>query len=264
MNEFERKKKTVEYFALDLSREELQRTFAEIPSKGYKYVRCRGLHGTYDDALVWLTKPENRRNPTCILSMGSSIGNFTRPEAARFLNQFSKMLGPSDSMLIGIDSCKDPEKVYKAYNDSQGVTKDFYMIGLSHANSILGFDVFKKEDWDVIGVYDEEAGCHMAYYVPNKDITFNGVVLKKGEKIVFEQAFKYGPKDCEDLFQHAGVTPIAQFGNSTGEYCKFLFFIVINLAASKPLYISALGATLVEFIIWGIRRIYQLASLACH
>ncbi|PGH34245.1 hypothetical protein GX50_02922 [[Emmonsia] crescens] len=218
LNEFERKKKTVEYFALDLSREELQRTFAEIPSKGYKYVRCRGLHGTYDDALVWLTKPENRRNPTCILSMGSSIGNFTRPEAARFLNQFSKMLGPSDSMLIGIDSCKDPEKVYKAYNDSQGVTKDFYMIGLSHANSILGFDVFKKEDWDVIGVYDEEAGCHMAYYVPNKDITFNGVVLKKGEKIVFEQAFKYGPKDCEDLFQHAGVTPIAQFGNSTGEY----------------------------------------------
>ncbi|OJD13872.1 hypothetical protein AJ78_05719 [Emergomyces pasteurianus Ep9510] len=218
LNEFEKRGKHVDYFALDLSLEELHRTFAAIPSKGYKYVRCCGLHGTYDDALVWLTKPENRRNPTCILSMGSSIGNFTRPEAARFLNQFSRILGPSDSMLIGIDSCQDPEKVYKAYNDSQGVTKDFYMIGLSHGNSILGFDAFKKEDWDVTGFYDKQAGCHRAYYVPNKDVTFDGVVLKKGEKILFETAYKYGPKDCQDLFQHGGVKPIAQFGNSSGEY----------------------------------------------
>ncbi|EGE82230.2 hypothetical protein BDDG_05173 [Blastomyces dermatitidis ATCC 18188] len=218
LDEFERKQKAVEYFALDLSREELHRTFAEIPQGGYKYVRCRGLHGTYDDALIWLTRPENRRNPTCILSMGSSIGNFTRPEAAQFLNRFSKMLGPSDSMLIGIDSCQDPERVYKAYNDSQGVTRDFYMTGLSHANSILGFEAFKKEDWGVAGHYDVVTGAHMAYYVPNKDVTFDGVVLEKGEKIFFEQAFKYGPKDCKDLFQHAGLTPIAQFGNNTGEY----------------------------------------------
>ncbi|ODH33792.1 hypothetical protein ACO22_03274 [Paracoccidioides brasiliensis] len=218
LNEFERKKKPVKYFALDLSLEELQRTFAAIPSRGYKYVKCRGLHGTYDDALIWLTKPENRQCPTCILSMGSSIGNFTRPEAAQFLKRFSELLGPSDSMLIGIDSCKDPEKVFKAYNDSQGVTKDFYKIGLSYANSVLGFQAFRKEDWEVTGLYDKSDGCHRAYYVPKKDITFKGVVLKKGEKILFERAFKYGPEDCEELFNQALLTPVAQFGNSTGEY----------------------------------------------
>ncbi|PGH18465.1 hypothetical protein AJ79_00535 [Helicocarpus griseus UAMH5409] len=218
LNEFERKQKAVEYFALDLSLEELHRTFAAIPSKGYKYVGCRGLHGTYDDALAWLAKPENRQKPTCIMSMGSSIGNFTRLEAAEFLNGFSKILGPSDSMLIGIDSCKNPEKVFKAYNDSQGVTKDFYMLGLSHANSVLGFEAFKDGDWDVAGIYDEVAGCHKAYYIPQRDVVFGGVVLRKGEKIFFEQAFKYGPKECDELFHRARVTPIAKFGNSTSEY----------------------------------------------
>jgi EasF-like predicted methyltransferase len=220
LNEFERAKKSVEYLALDVSLDELQRTFSKIPLKGYTYVKCRGLHGTYDDALAWLLKPENRHNPTCILSMGSSIGNFTRREAADFLRGFSKVLGPSDSMLIGLDSCKDPDKVFKAYNDSKGITRKFYLNGLSHANSILGFEAFKPEDWDVIGMYNEASGCHEAYYSPQKDISLDGLLLKKGEKILFEQAFKYGSEEFETLWHGADLIPTSSFGNTLGDYCK--------------------------------------------
>ncbi|KAL1952942.1 hypothetical protein VTO42DRAFT_3926 [Malbranchea cinnamomea] len=221
LDEFDRAKKRVDYLALDLSLEELNRTFAEIPS--YEYVTCRGLWGTYDDALAWLRTPANRQKPTVIMSMGSSLGNFTRDEAATFLGEFTKTLLSSDCMLIGLDSCKDPDKVSKAYNDSKGVTRQFYLNGLNHANLVLGRDYFKADEWDVVGNYDESDGCHRAYFVPLKDVTVNGFVLKKGTKIFFEQAFKYGKHECEELWEKAGLIERANFGNSTGDY--YLHFL---------------------------------------
>src|SRR5437870_2565080 len=38
--------KNVDYYALDLSEQELRRTLAQLPQ--YKSVRCHGLLGTYD------------------------------------------------------------------------------------------------------------------------------------------------------------------------------------------------------------------------
>ncbi|KAI1914528.1 hypothetical protein LOZ61_002196 [Ophidiomyces ophidiicola] len=227
LNEFERKKKSVEYLALDVSLEELQRTFAEIPSKSYKYVKCGGLLGTYDDALTWLRQSENRRKPTWIMSLGSSIGNFSRSEAAHFLSGFAKTLGPEDSLLIGLDSCKNPQKVFRAYNDRKNVTREFYLNGLANANSILGSEAFKRDEWDVIGVYHEEDGCHKAYYTPTKNVVINGLPLEKGERIFFEQAFKYDRQEYDSLWEQSGVTPTARFNGSAGNYN-------IHLLSSSP------------------------------
>ncbi|KAK2736391.1 hypothetical protein FQN57_000768 [Myotisia sp. PD_48] len=216
LNELERIKKPVEYFALDLSLEELRRTFAELPSKDYKHVKCGGLWGTYDNGLDWLNKPENRHKPTWILSMGSSIGNFSPSDVVQFLNGFAKTLGPLDSIVIGLDSCKDPKKVFRAYNDSEGVTRQFYLNGLSNANSVLGFEAFKLNEWDVLGEFKRTEGCHKAYYVPKKDVNFQGITIKQGERIFFEQAFKYTKDEYEKVWQKAGLAPVARFGD---QYC---------------------------------------------
>lgn len=64
--------KQVEYYALDLSRTELERTLSQLPA--YRHVRCRGLWGTYDDGREWLREPANVSRRKCILSLGSSIG----------------------------------------------------------------------------------------------------------------------------------------------------------------------------------------------
>jgi EasF-like predicted methyltransferase len=106
--------KKIDYYALDLSREELERTLAQLPA--FKHVRCHGLLGTYDDGREWLRRPSISKRPKCIASLGSSIGNFQRKEAAAFLKGFADVLQPSDRLLIGIDSCTDPAKVYHAYN----------------------------------------------------------------------------------------------------------------------------------------------------
>jgi L-histidine Nalpha-methyltransferase / hercynylcysteine S-oxide synthase len=67
---FEASEKPIDYYALDLSRDELDRTLAQVP--GFRHVACHGLLGTYDDGKEWITQLGDR--PKCIISMGSSIG----------------------------------------------------------------------------------------------------------------------------------------------------------------------------------------------
>lgn len=67
---FEDAGKDIDYYALDLSLRELERTLAELPE--YKHVSCHGLWGTYDDGKEWLKGIEGK--PKAILHMGSSIG----------------------------------------------------------------------------------------------------------------------------------------------------------------------------------------------
>lgn len=218
LRECERTQKRVDYYALDLSLTELQRTFSEISPESFKYVGFHGLHGTYDDAQDWLKNPENRTRPTVVLSMGSSIGNFNRSEAASFLGGFSKLLGPSDFLLIGLDACKDPEKVYSAYNDSQGVTRAFYENGLRHANTILGFEAFRPGDWEVVTGFDAENGCHQAFYSPKVDVMIKDITIRKGEKLKFEEAYKYSQHERDELCRSAGLIPQMEFGNSEDNY----------------------------------------------
>jgi uncharacterized SAM-dependent methyltransferase len=81
---------------------------------GYRHIKCFGLHGTYDDALEWLKSPEVEAKPKTILWLGSSLGNFKRHEVPPFLSGFGDALQIDDTMLIGIDSCKDPEVYYSS------------------------------------------------------------------------------------------------------------------------------------------------------
>ncbi|KAL8882768.1 MAG: hypothetical protein Q9192_007523, partial [Flavoplaca navasiana] len=183
-------KKHVNYYALDLSKPELERTLSAVPVE-YKYVKCHGLLGTYDDALEWLKRPELQQRHKWILTLGSSIGNFGRQEAANFLESFANTLGSNDRMLVGLDACQDKQKVFSAYNDRHGKTHDFVRNGLVHANRLLGKAVFKLEDWKVIGEFDEPAGRHQAFYTPIKDLVIDGVYIKAGEKIRVEESHKY-------------------------------------------------------------------------
>ena len=218
-------KKNVNYYALDLMRSELERTLAAVPKGTFKHVQCFGLHGTYDDGLEWLQQPENADRPKVVLSLGSSIGNFTRDEAVGFVKQFADILSPADSLLIGVDACQEPEKVYRAYNDSEGVTNQFTLNGLNHANKLLGHTAFDLSEWDAIGHYDEQDGRHQAYVSPKKDMKLSlsenvHVSVHAGEKIRIEESYKYSPAQAQDLWQASNVIEGASWTNHAGSYSK--------------------------------------------
>lgn len=224
-------KKKVQYYALDLSEPELQRTLSALPTY-WEYVECHGLLGTYDDGLDWLQRPELDQQPIWILSLGSSIGNFGRQEAASFLQGFVNTLRSTDAMIIGLDACQNTDKVYHAYNDRQGKTHKFVLNGLLHANRLLGKGVFRLEDWAVIGEYDEVAGRHQAFYSPLKDLVIDGIYIAAGEKIRVEESYKYSSSQSDELWRQAGLVEQTRFANSSNDYH---LHIVARSAQAFPL-----------------------------
>ncbi|TAQ87539.1 hypothetical protein B7494_g4128 [Chlorociboria aeruginascens] len=208
--------KDIDYYALDLSLKELSRTLQQVPK--FSHVKCHGLHGTYDDGLEWLKLPENKSRPKFVMSMGSS--NFDRHDAAQFLRAFSEVLQPSDYMLIGLDGVHDPARVYHAYNDQKGVTHQFILNGLLHANAILGEQAFKLEDWSVIGeyVYDVEGGRHQAFYSPIHDISYNGIHFAAGERVQVERSLKYSPEAALELWEASGLREADRWSASSQQY----------------------------------------------
>jgi EasF-like predicted methyltransferase len=217
----ERAGKAIEYFALDLSLSELERTFSEIPVNEFRHVKFSALHGTYDDGLAWLSRTVSPTTPTCILTLGSSIGNFSREEAARFLQGFANVLSPADLLLVGLDACQAPERVYRAYNDSQGLTHRFYRNGLDHANKLLGDEAFKQEDWDVVGQYNEVEGRHEAFYQALGDVSVAKTTFKKGDKLKLEEAYKYSTNQSDKLWHAAGLIQQTTYANHLGDYRKY-------------------------------------------
>ena len=220
---------------MDLSQPELERTLSAVDGV-YKHVHFHGLLGTYDDGLAWLKKTANIGKPKCVLWMGSSIGNLDRSEAAEFLQGFSDVLRDQDSMLIGIDACQDSDKVYHAYNDERGTTHKFVLNGLMHANKLMGKEVFRKDDWKVIGEYDETAGRHQAFYSPVKDVVVEETPIMAGERIRIEESYKYSLLQSNELWQQAGLQVRARFANRTNDYRK----LVPHLVAINPSLFRAL------------------------
>lgn len=224
LNALEKAKKNVFYYALDLMYDELARTLALVPHGAYEHVRCAGLWGTYDDGLEWLKRPENASRPKAILSMGSSIGNFTPEEATDFLAQFAAELRSVDLMLIAIDGCQDGDRVFHAYNDRGDVTHRFTSNGLRHANHILGYDAFHTEDWEATGEFDKQGSRHRAFVVPKREVIVEGARIEKGEKVRIEESYKWPQYEAEKLWENvsakAGNKVVARvtYSSQRGDY----------------------------------------------
>ena len=153
------------------------------------------------------------------MTMGSSLGNFSREGAAQFLANFRKVLRPADLILVGLDACQQPQRVFEAYNDTKSVTETFYRNGLTHANSILGYEAFKQEEWQVEGRYDEKLDRHHASYLALRDINTQHFSFKKGERLHFEDAFKYSEAQSDQLWHATGLVQQVAFGNKREDYC---------------------------------------------
>jgi EasF-like predicted methyltransferase len=218
---FEAAAKPVHYYALDLSLSELRRTFAQLDTKAYRHVTFRALHGTYDDALAWLRDTaHDSTTTTCVMTMGSSIGNFSPDGAAKFLGEFKKVLAASDLILVGLDACQQADRVFQAYNDTPGTTEKFYRNGLAHANRILGYEAFKQHEWQVDCHYDDKLNQHSASYKALQPIHTPDFSFEEGEKVHLEDAFKYSQAGSDQLWHAAGLIPQMAYTNKAGDYGK--------------------------------------------
>ena len=231
--------RAVDYYALDLNHAELQRGLAMVPYGTFQHIRCHGLLGTYDDARSWLEKcseGDAQSRPKCVISLGSSISSFTRSEAPDFLSGFAKVLKSSSGtegsfaeeqgpamMIVGLDACTSPGRLDRAYNDPHGAWDRFILNGLKHANTLLGHDAFRIEDWTAEGKWNAENGCYERYLIPLKTTTFEGVCFKAGDKLFISHSCKYNTSEQAQLWAKARLEELEHWSTKDGYYGKIPF-----------------------------------------
>ena len=113
---------------------------------------------------------------------GSTIGNYTPPEAIEFFKMARRVLqgGQGGALLIGADLIKDPAVLHAAYTDAQGVTAAFNLNLLARANRELGTN------------FDVAQFAHSAFYnAPLQRIEMHLMSLCKQTVVMDGQSFEF-------------------------------------------------------------------------
>ncbi len=105
---------------------------AELPG-----LHVRALATSYERGLAIVADAV----PTCLVFLGSTIGNFNPDETDDFLHRVERALAPGDTFLLGVDTVKDIGMLEAAYNDAAGWSEAFTRNLFARMNRELGTDV---------------------------------------------------------------------------------------------------------------------------
>ncbi|OQV03214.1 putative methyltransferase domain-containing protein [Cladophialophora immunda] len=207
----EHRKMDVWYFALDLSREELERGM-HLLTPHYQHVKCYGLWGTFDDGLAWLNS-QPLDNPRFFMSLGAIFGNDHFNEAVARLSTWKNhaLRGKTDVMLLTMDATTDTEAIWQCYHDPDGLFEQFIRNGYRHSNRILNHDWYRDEDWEFLGVMQEEPLMHRFVIRAIRDVACPplNLELPAGTEIDCYEGFKYSPDFMRRQFAESGFHEVA-------------------------------------------------------
>ncbi|RDV03121.1 L-histidine N(alpha)-methyltransferase [Undibacter mobilis] len=167
--------------------------------------------------------PQEARDATARVGFfpGSTIGNLEPHEAASFLRNAAKTLGPGAKMIIGADLVKDAEVLNAAYNDAAGFTEKFNLNLLMRINRELGgnFDLSTFEHHAFYNRERQRIEMHLAstrrQKVKAAGETFD---FRAGETIHTESSYKYTADSLAALARGVGWEPA---GVWTDADCRF-------------------------------------------
>lgn len=157
LSALQEQRKTVTYYALDVSPVQLTRSLPALRRSFSPQgkIHCSGLLGTYDDGLRWLLEqPKQALSALTILWLGNSIGNLGRAAAIDVLERFRLgSMKPNLQFIIGTDSCRDLDLMRRYYNPKTELTRKYLLNGLDHANRVYGSASFAGDGWTCEGAY---------------------------------------------------------------------------------------------------------------
>lgn len=137
---------------------------------------------------------------------GSTLGNFAPDDALAFLIRAARLLR-GGGLLIGVDLVKSPAVLHAAYNDAQGVTAQFNLNLLRHANRELGTD-FDLDGFEHYAFYNapcQRIEMHLvsrrAQVVTLGDEHFS---FRDGETLHTESSYKFTNQSLATLAEKAG------------------------------------------------------------
>ena len=140
---------------------------------------------------------------------GSTIGNFTPPEAVEFFRMAARVL-KGGALVVGADLIKDPGVLHAAYSDAQGVTAAFNLNLLARANRELQAD-FDLAQWAHSAFYNaplQRIEMHLMSRV-RQTVRLMGQTFsfEEGETLHTENSYKFTIAGLRALAAQAGFTP---------------------------------------------------------
>lgn len=175
--------------------------------ESYQGLSVRAYAGDYFDVLASGALALGRR--TLAMFMGSNVGNYEPPEAARLLRLLAGALRPGDGLLLGTDLKKDPATLELAYDDPVGVTAAFNKNLLERINAELGGN-FDLRNFAHVARYDRKRGSVDSFLEARAacDVTLSAIGLsagfKAGERIHTESSYKFSDGDVAKLGADTG------------------------------------------------------------
>lgn len=175
----------------------------------YPDVRVMPLAGDFTDPIML---PERLEGPFIGFFPGSTIGNFSPRVAIDLLRSFRATLGTGATLVIGIDTRKNPRLLETAYDDAAGVTADFNLNLLHRVNRELAGTI-RVDAFEHRIRWNSELGRIEMHLEATEDLDFKVAgrtfFMRKGETIHTENSYKYTPDEARLLARGAGWDPIA-------------------------------------------------------
>lgn len=157
--------------------------------------------------------------------LGGTIDNYRPAERHTFLSELAKNSNSGDTVLIGVDLIKDPQRLIRAYDDAAGVTAEFNINVLRVLNRGLGANFSLPRFQHVAAWNDEEHWIEMRLQAKERHVVDLGVLdidveFAKDEVIRTEVSTKFTRELIESEFVLAGLTPADWW--SDGDYALAL------------------------------------------
>lgn len=216
-------RQAIDYIAVDISSTALATTRHALA--GIDGLHVRTIESDYLDGLERALKQRASRPPALVLLLGSSLGNFTRDDSVRFLEQVRAAMRPGDALLLGNDLHKSQSQLLLAYDDPLGVTAAFNLNLLARMNRDLDADfdlaAFRHRVRYRSDTHDIE--MHIESRV-DQDVHFPHFTasFRRGETIHTESCHKYTPEEIDRLAARCGFRTEARWLDSQWAFASSL------------------------------------------
>lgn len=223
LRELTKGKAAFTYYPIDISAQVIGWLEDKLPAT-IPGIRLQGLNGEYMEKMHQVnTFSPNRK---IVLFMGANIGNMNIQQATQFCRQLHDHLQPGDLLLIGFDLKKHPRTILDAYNDRQGITREFNLNLLKRINRELNAD-FDLGQFEHYPIYDPGSGSCKSYLISRiaQEVRIGDklIVFRENEPIHMEISQKYSLEETELMAMQAGFDPVHTFYDSKKWFADVLW-----------------------------------------
>jgi L-histidine Nalpha-methyltransferase len=219
------KKQPTAYHPIEISRTALQLCRRELGD-----IERLSIVGHERDYLAGLAEVDARRREgerLLVLFLGSTIGNFARLAATKFLRSIRGMLKPGDGLLLGTDLIKPLPMLISAYDDPIGVTAAFNLNLLARINRELDGD-FPIDAFEHVARFNQDVRSIEMHLRAKRALTVRvraadlRVEFREGETIWTESSHKYSAEEVAPIAVDAGFECTHQWCDEEWQFAESL------------------------------------------